>query len=97
MKELLSEGKHADPATILGGRNGNVRRDFRPRETVPDSVLYVLGDNRYYSIDSRMWGFLPKKNLIGKMDILIVSFDPDVSWSDMRRAVRWERICKKIR
>ena len=33
---------------------------------VPDDDYYVLGDNSISSRDSRYWGFLPKKYLIGK-------------------------------
>ncbi len=33
---------------------------------VPEDALYVLGDNSISSRDSRYWGFLPKKYLVGK-------------------------------
>nr|MDQ2681025.1 signal peptidase I [Candidatus Eremiobacteraeota bacterium] len=34
--------------------------------TVPSDSLYVLGDNRANSDDSRFWGFVPSSQLIGQ-------------------------------
>ncbi len=33
--------------------------------TIPPASFFVMGDNRPESADSRYWGFLPQKNLIG--------------------------------
>jgi len=34
--------------------------------TVPENCYYVLGDNSLSSQDSRYWGFVPDKNILGK-------------------------------
>ena len=42
----------------------------RPAETVPDGMLFVLGDNRNESSDSHIWGYVPVENVIGRADIV---------------------------
>jgi signal peptidase I len=34
---------------------------------VPNGSYYVLGDNREHSNDSRYWGVLPRRNIVGQV------------------------------
>ncbi len=46
---------------------GAFTKDLQPF-TIPANNYYVLGDNRPFSSDSREWGLVPHKNIIGKVD-----------------------------
>ncbi len=63
--------------------------DYGPVVAPPNSY-FVLGDNRDNSADSRVWGFVPRENIIGKAGLIYWSWDSDeASWSDK---IRWSRI-----
>jgi signal peptidase I len=50
---------------------------------VPAGQLFVLGDNRDNSDDSRYWGFVPVQNVIGEPMMVYWSYDaPSSSWLD---------------
>jgi signal peptidase I len=42
---------------------------------VPPDSYFAMGDNRDKSWDSRYWGFVPRKNIIGKPLIIYWSYE----------------------
>jgi len=61
------------------------RDNFGP-VTVPNDSIFVMGDNRDESLDSRFWGFVNLKDVEGKAFIIYWS------WNREDHNLRWQRL-----
>lgn len=67
----------------------NPRDNFGPY-VVPENKIFVMGDNRDQSNDSRYWGYVSKEDVLGK--VLKIYW----SWDIVNNTVRWERVGKAV-
>ncbi|MCD6308921.1 MAG: signal peptidase I [Candidatus Latescibacteria bacterium] len=93
-RELPEHSKFIDPH-FLPAHLGP--RDNMPPTKVPEGHMFMMGDNRDNSNDSRFWGFVPYDNIIGRAVIIWWSWNHEAPLYDIVHRIRWTRYFKIIR
>ncbi len=78
--QLLAPRSHRSDFRFLHQMGALKGGDF----IIPQEHVFMMGDNRNNSQDSRVWGALSKKDIVGRAFVLYWSTDPD-------RAPEWVR------
>ncbi len=83
--EYATEELATHPHPVMATPALNARRTFGPL-TVPEGKYFMMGDNRDNSYDSRFYGCVERRRIVGRATSVVISLDHDHHFSP-----RWHR------
>lgn len=92
------QGFHVDPRVLPEGyAQPGIPRELGNRDnwgpfTVPEDYVFLMGDNRDNSLDSRWFGTVPEENIIGHAVFVLFSWQPD----HLLAGPRWDRFFEAL-
>ncbi|WP_072681110.1 signal peptidase I [Arcobacter sp. LA11] len=86
--KLEHPGIHNDPKVVKDGLQPYQLFDMRPIQ-IPEDETFMMGDNRDHSNDSRFWGTVPYKYVVGKPWFIYFSWSKD-------KVIRWDRVFRTV-
>jgi signal peptidase I len=81
-------GIHTNPDITNDGRQPRQLFDMFP-VLIPDDEYFMMGDNRDHSNDSRFWGTVPYKYIVGKPWFIYFSWNENYE-------IQWKRLFKTV-
>lgn len=79
----INDARVDEPYVVHRAKHWQHRPEDMAAQIVPEGSLFVLGDNRDNSDDSRYWGTVPVANIIGEPLMVLWSYDaPSRDWLD---------------
>ena len=94
-KKITDPWGHFKPDLGARGFTPFIYKDNMSPVVVPKDSYFVMGDNRDNSLDSRYWGFVNERHLVGKA--LIIYFSWDSNAMNVLHHIRWSRIAWLIK
>ena len=82
--KLEHPGIHNDPKVTKDGLQPYLLFDMMPIQ-IPEGEFFMMGDNRDHSNDSRFWGTVEYKYIVGTPWFIYFSWDKD-------KVIRWDRV-----
>jgi signal peptidase I len=74
-RPVIAREKHLDQARwVMALPDRRALRSF-PRIVIPDGKYFVMGDSRDNSLDSRVFGLVERKQIVGRAERVLLSLD----------------------